>query len=99
MTSCYLRHARNAMGRLRRWGMFGAVAAVFVLAGCGGGASFTGSGNGGNNNPGGGTTTGTPAAINLVPSSASLPSNASTQAQGVTLTAIVTDANGVVVQG
>jgi hypothetical protein len=38
-------------------------------------------------------------AINLIPSSASLASNASTQAQGVTLVAVVTDANGVTLAG
>src|SRR5437868_1267997 len=90
MTSRYLRHARNAMGRLRRWGMFGVLSAIFVLAGCGGGASFTGTGTNPNPDP-----TPTPTAavghVNLVAASTTLSTDADTPAKGDLIRAIVTD--------
>lgn len=77
--------------------ILGAVLATSVLAACGGGGAQYGSGGTGDN--GGGTPTQVPKTLVLLLSSPQLSSDASVPAKGVTLTAVVKDANQNVIQG
>lgn len=72
---------------------------ALLISACGGGGGFTdgagGSSSGGTSSGGtssGGTTI-TPANLRLISTAAALPSDADTQAEGITLSAIATDAN------
>ncbi|HEY0973340.1 MAG TPA: Ig-like domain-containing protein [Solimonas sp.] len=75
------------------------LAAALVLSACGGGATLGDGGGGGLGGGGGGTTgpSSTPASVVLLSNRQQLSADADTATEGATLTAIVTDRNGIAV--
>lgn len=78
-----------------------ALFAALMLAACGGDATLGGSSGGtlGGGTPGGGTSTPAPAEVRLVLDSNALSADAIAAADGINVIAIVTDRNGVTIQG
>lgn len=78
--------------------LFAAFTAL-ALSACGGGSVGSGGTNNPNPNPNPGTPSGTPARVVLASTTNVLRADADTAAEGIPLTAIVTDANGITVSG